>query len=416
MFLLLSIMHGLVFALLALQPPPTKDEAKKPPATKAAPPKEAMPEMMPGMEEVVMAWAKKRQAVFQKYPATELAKLNDAEREELASKLRAEMKQNDREMIVKVFAMVQKDPAHRGAAFGFWRIVGSDPHSTEGHESAELLLKHHPGHIHHLDTCLYFSYFPNAWTVSYLDKSVQSLKSVDDQARVKLFQANMYKQLAEVHGMLKYFDEKETRQFVELRGKETLDWYQQLDPKQLEAKATALYEEGLAQHANVKVESLRGVTIGKQAGQALHEMRFLNVGKPAQQIEGIDAEGKPMKLSDFKGKVVVLVFWGDWCRPCQAMIPYERGLVKRMEGKPFVLLGINSDPEREKLPDIAQKHGMTWRSWWDGGNTKGPIATAWNVQSWPTTYVIDQQGIIRAKQVREKSMDEAVDRLMKDAK
>jgi hypothetical protein len=78
------------------------------------------------------------------------------------------------------------------------------------------------------------------------------------------------------------------------------------------------------------------------------------------------------------------------------MYPHERSLVKRLEGKPFVILGVNSDP-KQKLRDVVKKESMTWRSWWDGGDTSGPIATKWNVSGWPTLYLIDHKGVIRQK-------------------
>ena len=95
------------------------------------------------------------------------------------------------------------------------------------------------------------------------------------------------------------------------------------------------------------------------------------------------------------------------------MYPHERSLVKRLEGKPFALLGVNSDP-KDRLRQAMKKENITWRSWWDGGNPQGPIAKAWNVSGWPTTYVLDAKGVIRYKNVREKEMDKAVDKLLEE--
>jgi peroxiredoxin len=95
------------------------------------------------------------------------------------------------------------------------------------------------------------------------------------------------------------------------------------------------------------------------------------------------------------------------------MYPHERSLVKRLEGKPFALLGVNSD-SKERVRQAMKKEDITWRSWWDGGSTGGPIAKAWNVSGWPTIYVLDAKGVIRYKDVREKRMDEAVDTLLKE--
>ena len=55
-----------------------------------------------------------------------------------------------------------------------------------------------------------------------------------------------------------------------------------------------------------------------------------------------------------------------------------------------------------------------WRSFWNGGSTGGPIATAWNVQSWPTIYVIDPKGVVRYIDVQGKQLDEAVDQLLQE--
>ncbi len=94
------------------------------------------------------------------------------------------------------------------------------------------------------------------------------------------------------------------------------------------------------------------------------------------------------------------------------MYPHERSLVKRLADKPFTLLGINSDPDREDLKSVLEDEQITWRSWWDGGSTNGPIATNWHVRSWPTIYVLDHKGVIRYKNVRGEDMDKAVETLL----
>ena len=97
------------------------------------------------------------------------------------------------------------------------------------------------------------------------------------------------------------------------------------------------------------------------------------------------------------------------------MYPHERSLVKRLEGKPFALLGVNSDTDKEELKKRMAEEKITWRSFWNGPKgTDGPISRAWNVRGWPTIYVLDHKGVIRYRDVREKKMDEAVDALLKE--
>ena len=98
------------------------------------------------------------------------------------------------------------------------------------------------------------------------------------------------------------------------------------------------------------------------------------------------------------------------------MYPHERSLVKRLEGKPFALLGINSDDDKEELKKALEKEQITWRSFWNGPEgTSGPISTKWNVRGWPTIYVVDAKGVIRFKNVRGEAMDKAVDKLLEEA-
>jgi len=95
------------------------------------------------------------------------------------------------------------------------------------------------------------------------------------------------------------------------------------------------------------------------------------------------------------------------------MYPHERSLVKRLADKPFALIGINSDRDKDKLKARMKEENITWRSFWNGPlGTGGPISKAWNVRGWPTIYVLDHKGVIRYKNVRGEKMDEAVDALL----
>ena len=94
------------------------------------------------------------------------------------------------------------------------------------------------------------------------------------------------------------------------------------------------------------------------------------------------------------------------------MYPHERSLVKRLEGKPFALIGVNSDEDREELKQVLVKESITWRSFWNGGGLNGPISRQWKVTAWPSIWVIDARGVIRYRGVRGPAMDQAVDKLL----
>ena len=72
-----------------------------------------------------------------------------------------------------------------------------------------------------------------------------------------------------------------------------------------------------------------------------------------------------MKLADFKGKVVLLTFSGEWCGPCNAMMPHEREIVEHFKDRPFAMVSVNSTESKEQLLKSIESKAITWRCWWD---------------------------------------------------
>jgi len=97
------------------------------------------------------------------------------------------------------------------------------------------------------------------------------------------------------------------------------------------------------------------------------------------------------------------------------MYPHERSLVKEMAGKPFALIGINSDDDRDYVKGRIAEENITWRSFWNGPKgTRGPISARWNVGGWPTVYILDHQGVIQEKMTgfNKDKFDAAIARLV----
>jgi peroxiredoxin len=139
-------------------------------------------------------------------------------------------------------------------------------------------------------------------------------------------------------------------------------------------------------------------------------------GAVAPAEEATDLKGEKVKLSDYKGKVVVLDFWGTFCPPCIKMIPDSRKLVKAMKGKPFAFVSVSADEEKGALTDFLKEHQMPWDHWWVGSGSK--FQKAWDVDGFPTVFVIDHKGVIRYSQVgysEEDRIAKEAERLVKEA-
>ena len=139
----------------------------------------------------------------------------------------------------------------------------------------------------------------------------------------------------------------------------------------------------------------------------------LRLGAVAPDIVGKDAYGEAMSLADYRGKVVVLVFSGQWCGPCRSEYPYQRLLTEVYANRPFAIFGVNSDSLAVAKTYMAENN-LDYRSVWDGPTTEGPIATRWHVTGWPTLYVLDHEGRIRFVDARHEVTLKAVAQLLEE--
>lgn len=137
------------------------------------------------------------------------------------------------------------------------------------------------------------------------------------------------------------------------------------------------------------------------------------IGDEAPEIYGDDLEGHALSLSDYRGKVVLLVFWAHWCSLCREQFGHYHEIVERMSDRPFVLLGVNCDPEREFIERQKIPHGINWRSWWDGAAVGGPVTTAWRLEGLPGVILIDHEGVVRRRSLRGVDLDDAIEELIR---
>lgn len=149
----------------------------------------------------------------------------------------------------------------------------------------------------------------------------------------------------------------------------------------------------------------------RRAAVQLEAIRFSPTGRQAPEIAGVDLDGRPMALSEYRGKVVLLSFWATWCHPCMKLIPHERELARRLQDRPFAIVGVNGDDG-----DVdAVQYGITWRSFRDKRPGLESISDEWTA-FFPTLLLIDHKGIIRKRftgspppEVLDRMVDELVE-------
>ena len=121
----------------------------------------------------------------------------------------------------------------------------------------------------------------------------------------------------------------------------------------------------------------------------------LGIGKPFPEFAFTDFDGKKRKISEFRGKFVLLDIWGFWCGPCRRELPYIKEAYKRFQGRNLEIVGLNTDEDYtvESMKKGLNDNGMTWT------NAKFDsvvdfLRSGLRVSSFPTTFLISPEGKI----------------------
>jgi peroxiredoxin len=116
----------------------------------------------------------------------------------------------------------------------------------------------------------------------------------------------------------------------------------------------------------------------------------LKTGYPAPEFSFVDLNGKKRRLADYRGKVVLLDFWGTWCGPCVAAVPDLVASYEKYHARGFEIIGIEANDTPEKVREFTAEHRMTWTQTLE--KDKGVIGTLHRIEGWPTAFLIGPDG------------------------
>ncbi|MCC5919444.1 MAG: AhpC/TSA family protein [Cyclobacteriaceae bacterium] len=146
----------------------------------------------------------------------------------------------------------------------------------------------------------------------------------------------------------------------------------------------------------------------------VESMRNLAVGQPAPEIELPTPEGDTFALSQLRGKVVLIDFWAAWCGPCRKENPKIVKLYEAYKDKGFDILGVSLDRKKEDWIKAIEKDGLVWNQVSDLKYFNSEAAAIYNISAIPATYLVDENGLIIAKNLRGKALEDKLAEIFKD--
>ncbi len=155
----------------------------------------------------------------------------------------------------------------------------------------------------------------------------------------------------------------------------------------------------------------------KNAYKNVKEKAAVSIGSKAPDFSAPTPDGKTLSLKDAMGKVTVIDFWASWCRPCRAENPYVKKIYEKYHDKGLNIIGVSLDKpgNKDAWLKAIKDDGLTWYQVSNLKYWQDPIARElYHVESIPQTFILDKNGVIRAKNLRRDRLEAKIKELLEE--
>lgn len=181
------------------------------------------------------------------------------------------------------------------------------------------------------------------------------------------------------------------------------------------ATSGAYHKEDLVDKFNKIDKELQETTVGKAFKVTLDQMpdAKVKIGDKAPDFSAKTPEGKELSLKESLGKVTIIDFWASWCGPCRAENPKVVAIYNQYHDKGLNIIGVSLDKDNDKWLEAIAKDKLTWNHVSNLMFWQDPIAQEYEIKAIPATFILDENGIVVAKNLRGKKLEAKIQELLK---